>query len=407
MPGVWPAAPTTSTAPPNSFWPGRTRSTLPGRPAKNFFAPATAWATMSGPTRTPGHVRVRGRPELLLGLRQVQHGVREGRLPGRVEQPAEVVGVGVRHHDRRHLLGPDPGRPQVGRQLPHAGEEGAAAGVDQDALPAGVDQQAVARQGDAVGRQERGLEHRRHLLGLRLRGEERLHPREGERPVARQQGVELAELERVDGGHDRLAGRRRRREAVADPRLVDDQRRVAGVGFEFQPQPADRDPQIVELALLAGTPDLAEQSGVGHDPVGLGGEQSEDAVLLRGDVNVLPGAADATAGEVHLDLPDRHHLALAHRAQPVAQRRADAGEQLLGVERLGEIIVGAEIERGDLLVGTRACRYDQRRRPVALTSPISSSPSRSGSPRSSSTASGLSMASAASAARASAASITA
>src|SRR3546814_2639765 len=56
---------------------------------------------------------------------------------------------------------------------------------------------------------------------------------------------------------------------------------------------------------------------------------------------------------------DHDDLVPVRCGAPMTQRGADAGEQFVGVERLGDIVVGAEIERGDLLGAVFACGNDE------------------------------------------------
>ena len=65
------------------------------------------------------------------------------------------------------------------------------------------------------------------------------------------------------------------------------------------------------------------------------------------DVAVEP---DLAAGEVDLELVDVDHRGRRRGVRDAPQRRADAREQLLGVERLGHVVVGAGVERGDLVL---------------------------------------------------------
>ena len=98
------------------------------------------------------------------------------------------------------------------------------------------------------------------------------------------------------------------------------------------------------------------------DPPGPLGEFGEHAIFLGREVDFLAAAGHPAIVEVDRHVADRHDRADRLVGQAVAQRGADAGEQFLGVERLGQVIVGAEIERGDLLRGVLARGDDDQRR---------------------------------------------
>lgn len=71
---------------------------------------------------------------------------------------------------------------------------------------------------------------------------------------------------------------------VADRGFVDDDGRVGRIGFELLPKAADRDAEIFDLLFLGGSPDGAEEMGVGEDSAGVLCEFREDAIFLGGDL---------------------------------------------------------------------------------------------------------------------------
>ena len=100
-----------------------------------------------------------------------------------------------------------------------------------------------------------------------------------------------------------------------------------------------------------------------------------------------PRRGAPAGGQVDLEVVDADHRGCRRRVRDPAQDRADAREQLLDVERLGDVVVGAGVERA------RSCPA-WRSRAVNTTTGTSlnermrrsaSMPSRSGSPRSRST----------------------
>src|SRR3546814_2134787 len=87
--------------------------------------------------------------------------------------------------------------------------------------------------------------------------------------------------------------------------------------------------------------------GVAEHAIRLAGKFGEDGIFLWCQMDLDIVAKDAAVIEVdpyragfdHADLVPVRCGAL------MPQRGADAGEQFVGVERLGDIVVGAEIER--------------------------------------------------------------
>jgi hypothetical protein len=119
---------------------------------------------------------------------------------------------------------------------------------------------------------------------------------------------------------------------------------------------------------------------MGDDAAGMAGELGEEAIFLRRQAHLFAGLRHPPRRQIDLDIAGNHHRHLGPGRQPMAERGADPRQHLLGVERLGDIIVGAEIERGDLVLGlvarrdddqSRARRLDQRHQlqPVAIGQP--------------------------------------
>ena len=99
-----------------------------------------------------------------------------------------------------------------------------------------------------------------------------------------------------------------------------------------------------------------------------GDEQFEQSELLRRQPDLLVAAHDAMAIVIDLDVSDPHWTMFRRRVDCASpQGRAQARQQLLGAERLGHVVVGAEIERLHL-VGLRVARRehdDRHGRPAA------------------------------------------
>jgi hypothetical protein len=82
--------------------------------------------------------------------------------------------------------------------------------------------------------------------------------------------------------------------------------------------------------------------------------------FLRGEMDLLCAAGHPAIEQIECHAASGEAGASAIGADPSAQRGADPGEHFLGIERLGDVIVGAEIERGDFLLGGVARRDDQQ-----------------------------------------------
>src|SRR4051794_10603663 len=157
------------------------------------------------------------------------------------------------------------------------------------------------------------------------------------------------------------------REAVADARVGQDDLRARRIVLELAADVGDVDPQVVRLLAVARTPDLAQQRAVGEELAAVDGEHAQEVELDRREVHVLAVARDPARGEVDRDRagPDDRIGAVGGIAP--AQHGADAGRELVGAERLRHVVVGAGVERADLLalVADRAEHDDREGAPAA------------------------------------------
>ena len=83
-------------------------------------------------------------------------------------------------------------------------------------------------------------------------------------------------------------------------------------------------------------------------------EEPEEVELVRGEVHGSPGHGDRALLEIDHELAELEH-GLGRRADP-SQHRAQPREQLSDRERLGDVVVRAGVERGDLLAPPRPPR---------------------------------------------------
>src|SRR3989304_354697 len=76
---------------------------------------------------------------------------------------------------------------------------------------------------------------------------------------------------------------------VAEAPLGEDQRRMVGVVFDLSAQVVDVALDVVDLLVVLGTPDALEQRLRGDRPAGLLRQGFQQAELLRGEMDRLPG----------------------------------------------------------------------------------------------------------------------
>src|SRR6266536_4394521 len=140
-------------------------------------------------------------------------------------------------------------------------------------------------------------------------------------------------------------------EPVAHARLGHDDRGRGGV-VELLAQVRHVDAQVLRLALVAGPPDLFEQEAVGAEPPGVGGQHLHQPVFDAGEVHGLAVPADQLGVEVDADVAGLHDVRARQGALgllAVPERDLDPCEELSHAERLGHVVVGAELEGGDLV----------------------------------------------------------
>ena len=70
--------------------------------------------------------------------------------------------------------------------------------------------------------------------------------------------------------------------AIADTRLGHEKVRVIGIGFDFLPQFANEDSQVLEVFSLLAGPDLLEQLVVRHDKADMRCQDMQQAILFSG-----------------------------------------------------------------------------------------------------------------------------
>ena len=100
-----------------------------------------------------------------------------------------------------------------------------------------------------------------------------------------------------------------------------------------------------------------------HHFAGVAGQFAQQRELLWRQVHLGTGFAHNACGQVDLDIIKAQSGGQQFRAGAVAQRSAHARQHFVGVERLGHIIIGAIIKRGNFLRSGITRRHPQYPRP--------------------------------------------
>ena len=125
---------------------------------------------------------------------------------------------------------------------------------------------------------------------------------------------------------------------------------------------------VFEVAIEVLLVEMLDQLGARHDATVVVHHVGEQPVLVRGELDLLAVAGDARRLGVE---PQRPALDLALGVAGGAPHlRAHAGEQLLHMEGLGEIVVGARIHAGDLVAPAVAGREDDHRHLAVGAAPL-------------------------------------
>src|SRR4051795_1391150 len=130
------------------------------------------------------------------------------------------------------------------------------------------------------------------------------------------------------------------------PRAADrvQQARLAA-GLELAPQVRDEDLDRVRRRERVVAPDLLQEALAGDDDALVAHEVLEELELALGELDLALAALDLVRVGVQRQVGDDERRA-APRG-PAAQQRAQPGEQLLALERLDEVVVGARVEALD------------------------------------------------------------
>src|SRR5712664_2604383 len=121
--------------------------------------------------------------------------------------------------------------------------------------------------------------------------------------------------------------------------------RLLGVAFQLDAQGADEVVDRARRALVLRAPAAGQDVVAAQRPAAGLEEQPQHFEFLRGHLDRVSVARDRLRAQVRLDLPELHAVRRAVVAgRPAAEQRFDPREQLAQAERLGEVVVGAELE---------------------------------------------------------------
>src|ERR1700730_10442497 len=101
------------------------------------------------------------------------------------------------------------------------------------------------------------------------------------------------------------------------------------------------------LTVVLGTPHLLQELLLGHELAPVADEDLDDRPLGGSETDLVPVAPHLLGCEVDGEVGRRDDRCLLDRRRP-AQRGPEAREQLVHAEGLGDVVVGAGVERGDL-----------------------------------------------------------
>lgn len=138
--------------------------------------------------------------------------------------------------------------------------------------------------------------------------------------------------------------------AVSNARLGEDERWFGGCVFEFRAQLAYEDAQILAVRNVGRAPDIVQQLAVGNHLARVAHQKGEKFEFLRRQTDRFPALSDVMARQIN---SDTCNLELSHwiciDLMAAAQRRPHPRQKFTNAERFVDEIVGAEVERRNLL----------------------------------------------------------
>lgn len=160
-------------------------------------------------------------------------------------------------------------------------------------------------------------------------------------------------------------------QAIADTHVCLDIARMRGVGLYLLTQRAHKDAQARQVTLSCRAPNLVQDKLVRQYLVGVMRQQAQELVLNRRQVQLLAIHRGNAGIKIDMQLAGIERALGGNtarlRIRKAPERRANAREQLLDRKRLGQVIVGASIERTNLvrILAARRDHDDRHARPCA------------------------------------------
>ncbi|AGS33896.1 prephenate dehydrogenase [Corynebacterium maris DSM 45190] len=162
----------------------------------------------------------------------------------------------------------------------------------------------------------------------------------------------------VEGGEGELLCRQRHAffrlglELVAQAADGDQLAGAGGLFLDLGAQALDVHVERLGVAHVVGAPDAVDELAAGEHPAGVAHQVLEQVELLERHGHRLPADGDGVALDVHAHAPALEDLVVLDDLfllAAAAQDRADAGDELAGGVRLGDVVVGAEFQADDLV----------------------------------------------------------
>ena len=158
----------------------------------------------------------------------------------------------------------------------------------------------------------------------------------------------------------------RRPAAIADARLGDQQLGMVGPCLDLLAQLTDIDAQILRVG-MGIEPDVLQQVAMGQHLAGVNDELRQHVVFARRQPHL--GVADAHDAAHQIDAQAAAAKLGGHSRllQAMAQGGADPRQQLRRAEGLGDVVIGAAIQRRHLgcLLAARGQHHDRHRAEAA------------------------------------------
>src|SRR5581483_9433133 len=147
----------------------------------------------------------------------------------------------------------------------------------------------------------------------------------------------------------------------------DDDLRALRVPLQLGPEPLHERTEIVAFIAIRRSPYLAQQRAVIDHLARAACERGQQTVLGRREPDFGAVAKDQALREIDGDTPAPRDDVRARRRMNPPKHRPNSRKQLVGAERLGQVVVGSHVKSPDLvlLAATRA-DHDHRRRSTSF-----------------------------------------